>query len=267
MPNILQHQSAKVTKMLCLGDSGSGKSGALASLAAAGYNLRIVDIDNGLDILRGYATDPNSPYPKEMGGRIEFETITDKMQQQGGRLIPVNASVWQRVVNLLDNWESPDKTTKFGNISTWTEKDVLVIDTLSILGDHALKFILKLNIRLGQKPHQSDWAEAQALLMGLLEKLYDDSVKCNVLVNCHIKYIEDSNGISKAFPESVGKAFSPKIGRYFNNVVLWKTVGREKKLTTVSTAQLELKTSAPLRVKQEYPIHNGLADLFKDLRT
>lgn len=267
MTNIAEHQSASTTKILCLGDSGAGKSGGLASLAEAGYNLRIVDVDNGLDILRDYLTNPISPYKKDAAARVEYETLTDTMRQQGGRLIPVKASVWQRTVNLLDDWKTAGPpAVNFGNISTWSEKDVLVIDSLSFLADHALKFMLSLNMRLGQKPHQSDWGDAQLLISGLLEKLYDESVKCNVVVNCHIKYMEDANGITKCFPESVGKALSPKIGRYFNNVVLFKTSGSTRKIITKSTPQLELKTSSPLKVKDEYPISSGLADLFRDLR-
>lgn len=264
MGNIANHGSGKVTKILCLGDSGSGKTGALASLAAAGYNLRIVDVDNGLDILRDYMTNPASPYSKEAAQRVEFETITDSMKQLAGRLIPVNASVWTRVIDLLDNWKTP--TAAFGNISSWTDKDILVIDTLSILADHALKFMLKLNMRLGQKPHQGDWYDAQMLVMGLLEKLYDDAVKCNVIVNCHIRPIEDNNKIVKMYPESVGKTFSPKIGRYFNNVVLFDKAGNNKVIKTKGTNTIDLKTSAPLKVKEIYQIQNGLAELFKDLR-
>lgn len=265
MPNIASHHSSETTKLLVLGDSGAGKTGALASLAAAGYNLRILDVDNGLDILKSYLTSSGSIYPKDAAPRVEFETVTDEMRQVAGKLIPVKATAWQRSIGLLDNWST--ETVKLGNISTWGSKDVLVIDTLSILANQALKFILSLNMRLGQRPHQSDWGEAQQLVEGLLEKLYDNAVKCNVVVNCHIKYIEDVNGINKAFPESVGKVLSPKIGRYFNNVVLAKTVGNAHKIITVSSAQLELKTSSPMTVKSEYPIASGLADLFKDLRS
>jgi hypothetical protein len=49
-------------------------------------------------------------------------------------------------------------------------------------------------------------------------------------------------------------------------VVLFKTSGSTRKIITKSTAQLELKTSSPLKVKDEYPIATGLADLFRDLR-
>ena len=41
MANISKHISADVTKLLLVGDSGSGKTAALAALANAGKNLRI----------------------------------------------------------------------------------------------------------------------------------------------------------------------------------------------------------------------------------
>ena len=43
MPN-----DAMVTKMLLIGDSGSGKTGATYSLLRAGYNLRFLDFDKSI---------------------------------------------------------------------------------------------------------------------------------------------------------------------------------------------------------------------------
>ena len=40
MPSLANHQSNEFTKMLLEGDSGSGKTGSLASLVAAGFSLR-----------------------------------------------------------------------------------------------------------------------------------------------------------------------------------------------------------------------------------
>jgi hypothetical protein len=264
--------------MLVLGDSGSGKTGALAALAHAGYNLRILDVDNGLDVLKNLLLDPSSGYDPTAHQRVEFETITDQMRNVGNRLVPAKASVWPRSIELINNWgpettvkwpgrsASADLTAKLGPIGTWGSSDVLVIDTLSFISDAALKFMLAMNGRLGQKPHQSDWGDAQMLVEGLLQTLYDESVRCNVVINCHIKYIETDSGIEKGFPESAGRALSPKIGRYFNSVVLMKTIGKEHKLLTQSTGMVELKTSAPMRVRPEYGIKHGLAELFADLK-
>lgn len=283
MSSLRTHQSTTTTKVLVLGDSSSGKTGALASLAHAGYNVRVADVDNGLDVLKNLLLDPRGGYDPSAADRVEFETLTDKMRNQGNRLVPVKATVWPRLIDLLNDW-SPRTTAKWpgraeaekaglqapttdlGPIGTWTGKDVLVIDSLSFVAAAALRFMQAMNGRLGQRPHQSDWGDAQTLTEDLLAMLYDDSVKCNVVVNCHIKYMETESGIEKGFPEAVGKALSPKIGRYFNSAVMMKTIGKNHKLLTGSTGMIELKTSAPMRVKPEYDIKNGLAELFADLR-
>ena len=70
-------------KALVTGDSGSGKTGALASLAQAGFKLRILDTDRGADILANLLQ--NS---KLAPGQVQFETIEDKMKNQAGRMVP-----------------------------------------------------------------------------------------------------------------------------------------------------------------------------------
>ena len=64
MPLIANHKSSKRTRMLLIGDSGAGKTGSIMSLAAAGFQIRILDLDDGTDILRDYATNPASRYVK-----------------------------------------------------------------------------------------------------------------------------------------------------------------------------------------------------------
>src|SRR5271170_4985099 len=172
MASIINHQSNTTTKALLLGDSGAGKTGSLASLADAGYNLRILDLDNGLDVLKNVLLDPKSQYKKESASRVHFETLTDPMKNQGGKLIPKAATVWQRAIKLLDNWTTD--SDKFGPISTWTSQEVLVIDSLTLLCNAALNFVLSMNARLGQQAHQSDWYTAQQMVESLLQLLYDD---------------------------------------------------------------------------------------------
>ncbi len=268
MPSLSQHHSSETTKALVIGDSGSGKTGALASLANAGYNLRIIDLDNGLDILKNLLSDPKSKYSSDALKRVEFETITDPMKNLGGKLVPRSATVWQRVCKLLDKWEVGE--TKFGPVSSWTPKEVLVIDSLSFLCTSALNFVLSMNARLGQQPHQSDWYAAQQLVESFLQTLYDEGIKCNVIINCHITYIGDDSGPQHGYPASLGKALSPKIGRYFNSILLAKTTGiganTKRQILTNSTGMIELKNTAPGRVAPSYPLETGLADYFSAVR-
>ena len=54
MPKFIDHPSDSRVKAIIVADSGVGKTASLASLANAGYHLRILDFDNGLAILRNY---------------------------------------------------------------------------------------------------------------------------------------------------------------------------------------------------------------------
>lgn len=292
MPPLSKHQSSRTTKLLLIGDPGSGKTGATASLAAAGYNLRYADTDNGLDILTDLLTNPISPYVKgkspaqqaEMLARVNYETLTDPMKNIGGKLVPAQATVWQRLTALLDNWDpattkgwknkqppAENDTAALGPIVTWGTQDILVLDSLSRISSAALNMVLSMNARLGQQPHQSDYFTAQTMVESLLQKLYDESVQCNVIVVAHIAMIGDeSTGVAHGYPASIGKALSPKIGSYFNTCLMVKTTGiganQKRKILTKTSGMVELKISAPLRVKGEYDIEFGLAEIFKDLR-
>jgi hypothetical protein len=265
MPSLTQHQSSDTTKLLLIGDNGSGKTGALASLASEGYNVRILDLDNGIDILKSVLSDPANKYKPDSMNRIEYETLTDVMvAKPGGLVVPKSATVWQRTIQLLDNWKTP--SADFGPLIKWTPQDVLVIDSLSNLCTSAMYWVMQMDGKLGKPREQQHWYAAQNLIESVLQLLYDANVKANVIINCHITYIGEDNGPQKGYPESLGKALSPKIGKYFNSILLARTVGSQRKLITRASSTLELKSSAPSRIKPEYPIETGLAEYFKAVR-
>jgi len=269
MPPLRKHQSSVTTKLLLIGDSGGGKTGALASLASAGYNLRILDFDNGLDVLKNLLLDAKSPYDKDAIDRVQYLTITDPMRAVGGKLMPVRATVWTRTAAILSHWKDPDGAD-LGPVVSWGPGDILVIDSLTTLGTAAMDFILAMNGRLGQTPFQSDWKLAQDLLENLLRMLYDEGVKCNVIVNCHVTYIEAKNGMTQGYPNALGKALPPKVGRYFNSALMIRTIGQgaaqKRKILTNTSGLVELKNTAPLRVNNEYDIAFGLAEYFAAVR-
>lgn len=263
MPALSAHQSSEITKLLLVGDSGSGKTGSLASLAEAGFNLRIVDLDSGLDVLANLLA--KSPALS----RVHFETITDKMRNVAGKLVPAQATAWQRTIGLLSNWP------ELGPVTSWGSQDILVIDSFTMLGNAAMNFVLAMNSRLGQRPHQSDWYDAQGMLESLLQMVYDEAVKCNVIITSHIAFIgEENSAVATGYPMALGKALPPKVGRYFNSILLARSTGTgtgvKRQILTASARMangiVELKNTAPGRVKPEYPLETGLADYFKAIR-
>ncbi len=277
-------------KLLFIGDSSSGKTGALASLASAGFNLRILDIDKGTDILVNYLTDPNSRYFKadpESASRVDIVQVSDPMKSLNGLLTPSKAEGWQKATKLLMNWE--DGETKLGPVSSWGAKDVLVIDSLSGLSKLALNFHLMMNGALGKARTQNearrDMGAAQNYIRDLLELLYDDNIKCNIIMICHITTVSDAGGAPKVdegkwegvptgYPAAIGRALSPQIPRWFNNMLIMHRTnqGSSTKHEIFTSSQylggqvVSAKTSAPLKVKARYPIETGLADFFADMK-
>lgn len=274
MPALTDHPANAVVKMLMVGDSGSGKSGSLASLAEAGQKLRILDADAGLDVLfqllRGKQVD------------VVYETVTDAMKAVGGRAVPAGMpKAWPTAMNLLTHWKMPEVRNEklgkvypaydLGPVSSWGPDTTLVIDSLTFLAKAALTHVLAVNGRSAVTPWQSDWGDAQALVEGMLGLLYSDAIQCNIVMLTHIQYREDDKGnVTRALPMSLGRALSPKVGRFFNTVVRVATKGSgahaRKEIVTVGDNFLELKTPAPGRVKASYPIQTGLAELFRDIR-
>ena len=271
MPNIAQHHSSQTTKMLLIGNHSSGKTGSLCSLASAGYNLRILDLDNGVDIIKSMLLSPKSPYSPDSASRVHYVTLTDPYKKTGVgnavRLIP-QAKTWGRITDMIGHWKTEDED--LGRVQDWTEKDVLVIDSLSMLSKAAMSAVLAMNARLGQRPQLQDFGAGQDMVESVLELLYDENIRCNVVVIAHLTFIEDKSGITHAYPRAIGKALPPKIGQYFNSVVMVQSSGQgasiKQQLHTRTTGVIELKNSNPLKVQPTYPLETGLADFFRDVR-
>lgn len=272
MGRLIDYPPHQSTKTLVMADSGGGKTGALCSLATAGYKLRILDADNKLHILRNILSTPGNPYGMKAIQNIDSITVTEKMKNLAGTLVPASAKAWGKCTALFDCWK--DETTNYGSIFSWGPDTILVIDTLTMVSNFAMNWVLALNSRLGQTPYQSDWGEAQRLLRGLVVTLYDTQIKCHVIVNCHITRIgkEESSvsdkgvvqrytvsGTEKAYPLTLGKALSPEIGRYFDSALLIEG----GKIHTKARADFPLKSTNPITVPATFPLSTGLADYFK----
>ncbi len=268
-------------KLIVASDSGGGKTGALASLAAAGYSLRVADLDNNSGILKGLLlTDPNSPYIKANKDVGKMLTSVVSISEERGLIgVPPNAKMgikkataWGRLSSLLADWD--DGKQKLGAITSWTPQDVLVIDTFTKCSQAAMNQHLAMNGRINQKPTLYDFGDAQEMLRVLLDIICADEVKCNVVLNCHIDRGETKSGVPTEVPMSIGNKLGPQIATYFGSLLQLVNVDKgigaartyERKFITVPSSPLGVKTSAPYSAKQEYGIENGLAEYFKAVR-
>lgn len=259
MPDFTTHHSSSIIKALIIGDSGSGKTGALWSLVENGFTLRVIDADNGLDILRS-SVSPKF-YPS-----ILFSTCIDKKGWKNGKLdTKIKPEGWARAMDSLTSW--PDDQS---NPSDWGPSTVLVIDSLSMLGRHCLNHVLALNGRLGENPSQPEWGTAQRLLENMISLLYSPEVNCNVIVNTHVQIITGDDGAIKWLPNSLGQALAPILPRYFNNMLYVSTKRGTRTLHTQPTGFVATKVTRPDTVKPSYLLTEegekrpGLWEFFRD---
>lgn len=127
-------------KIIFMSHSGAGKTCALASLANAGYKVRIIDLDNGIDALLNIMKERY----KASIDNIAYKTITEPMTIEAGQIKPKKAEIWPGTLRLLQEWEG------LGSPQKWGSDTVLVIDSLSRLGEGAFNYIQSLNGNLGR---------------------------------------------------------------------------------------------------------------------
>ncbi len=263
MPNLANHQSNEFTKLLIEGDSGSGKTGSLASLVGAGYKLRILDMDNGLDVLKACIV---KDWPERLAS-VEFVTLQDKRKSTPtGPVIDGQPKAFISAIRMLDRWKYDD--VDLGVPAEWGPDCILIVDSLTMLSDSAFDWREPLTPRgkSGDYDRRATYFDAQKAIEDVLALLTSVNFRTNVIVISHIKYIDMPDGQKKAFPTTVGSALSPIVPRYFNSVALCQTQGSKRKIQTAATAMIDLKNPRPFAMHPSYPIETGLAEFFAVLR-
>ncbi len=269
MPTLNEHPSSTLVKMLNIGESSTGKTGALVSLVVAGYTLWVLDYDNGLDIVGNTLRDPlNGPYRDDPAGltaalgRVHFETLRDEIILSNGLPKVKAATAYKECAEVIKEWD----------IANLTSNDVLVLDTLTTFSDAAFNQALAAGQRLNQRPQLQDYGWMADSVKLFIEMITDSSIPCHVIVNTHIRYFsgdEEEQTRARGLPNARGQEISRIVSRYFNTVVLTRSVGSgagtKRQISTQPQGVVEVKTSAPSAVKATYPIESGLAALFKDI--
>lgn len=258
MPSITARAASPLVKLMLIGHSGAGKTGALTSLAKAGYRLRILDLDEGLDSLVNHVS---AECPEALD-RIDFMSFRDKWKiGPAGPAVDGAPKAFVNAVKALDRWE--DGT----NPGEWGADTILVIDSLTNLGRAAFAWAQMMN-PASKEPRQWYGASQQAL-ENVIATATGGDFRTNLIVMSHIDLVTLPDGTVQGFATSIGKALGPKIPRYFNTLLAVEAKGQganvKRVIRTLPTGLLTLKNPAPMKVEAEYPIETGLATLFSKL--
>jgi len=264
---LADHASNEIVKMLLIGNSKAGKTGALTSLVKAGYKLRILDMDNLLDVLKAFVL-KECP---EMIDNVEYRTLRDvRTIGSEGPTIVGTPKAFSNAYRMLDNWKYNDENgaVDLGPPSGWGPDCILVIDSLSRLCDAAYDFRLPLTPRGagGKYDIRAVYGDAQDAIEEGLATITSNNFHVNVIVIAHVTYMDMPDGTIKGFPQGVGQKLSPKIPQYFSTVVLATDKGGKRTLQTASTQLIDLANPKPFAMQPSYPIETGLADIFEVLK-
>lgn len=285
MPSLDTFKSDSIKMLLC-GKPGAGKTGSLVSILADDPEARlfIANFDRGnIGTLANVARiDPATKLPRpntaSILSRIHYHDMQDTVGSINGvPMVLGTPKAFAELGKRLNKWEEDGS---LGGLNTWGPKDWLVIDSISALGESAMRYATNAGGRLNRRPEQGDWGEAIARMQLIFESINDTSVKANVCCVTHIRYVGDmESGVDDkgkpkeldAVPNAIGQKLPQEIGRYFNNIIEVRVMGEgpgsTRKIFTRSPGQLVLRTSNPGAVKPDYPIGSGMAELVRDLRS
>lgn len=252
--------TGKPVRALYIGDSGTGKTGSLISLLQAGYNIRMLDLDNNADSLIHLCkhTDP------KLLDKLDIVSVRDKFRasQMTGLEVAGQPKAWVDALKYLNKWD--DGST----IAEWGSDTVFVLDTLTSAGRAAFHWARGMNP--SSKDPRQWYAAAQDSLKTLLELLTSPDFKCHILVLSHIDLIERDDGTTKGYASSLGKALGPQIAKVFPTLIMALSKGSgnniKRTISTQSTMLVDLKNPVPFAIEGSYPLETGMADIFKALQ-
>src|SRR5204862_6393967 len=131
LPALDKLTASQVIKLLLIGDSGSGKTGSLASLVKAGYKVRLLDMDAGWESLAGAV---NATCPDRIAS-VEVESFRDRYRSSAaGPIIDGSPKAFISAIALLDKWSDGSSPR------SWGPEFVLVLDSLTFFSDAAFSW-------------------------------------------------------------------------------------------------------------------------------
>lgn len=264
MTNLSDREAAALVKLLYIGNSGTGKTGSLTSLVKAGYKLRIVDMDNGLDALTNHI---RVECPDKLHN-VEYQSFREKYKfGPTGPIIVGAPRAFVRASQALDKWDDGTRP------ADWGPDYFLVIDSLTNLSRAAFDWVRAMapTAKGGSQMDGRQWYKsAQDAITKVLSALVGEDFKTNVIIISHIDYREKGDGRTEGFVSTIGKALGPHLPKDFNTLILAEQVGIgnsvRRRIKTLPTHEIALKNPAPMRIKGEYPLESGLATIVEKLK-
>lgn len=285
MTNASKLLSNRPLRIMMVGYPGTAKTGSLVSLLDAGFKIRMIDFDGNVDPILQYAK------PSSLS-RLDVVYLEDRLRTGGQFTEPVGIpTAFVDGMKLIDQWKykEPDgKEIDLGLTKDWGPDTILVLDSLTKLGDAAFRRATKLLNKTPANITDRVWGLAMQEQAAFVEKLTSASHRFHVIVLAHLKMISpqdvrqgDSDIAMKIkdqiadilptrlYPNALGRQLPQAIGAEFPILIEAERVTKGGK--TIRTLNLAPKTLLDIKfpgvssLEDRLPIEDGLLSVFKAL--
>jgi hypothetical protein len=211
------------SKILLMGESGTGKTYSLRTLIQAGITPCVIFTEPGMETL---ADLPDEAWHyKYMPPRVEgwdhildmakkvnvmnFESLA-KMQDPNKR----KYTAFLDLINQCNNFEDQHGNS-LGDVASWGTDKALVIDSLSALSDMVMQLTTGGKVTRAMQ----DWMVAQNTLEMFINQLVS-SLSCWFVLIAHIEREKDElTGGTSVMVSTLGRKLAPKLPKYFSDVI------------------------------------------------
>jgi hypothetical protein len=248
-------------KILLMGPSGTGKTYFIGQLIEAGFKVRALFLEPGMESVGQYFQDKKKPLPEHYDPHYiapaatpwsalisSAKSLNTLDQKALANMTDPNKSKYNEfieVLTTLSNYKSDHTGEILGAADSWGTDTFLVIDSLSGLSMAAM------NLVVGGKPvkSQADWGMAMDTIERFITKLTTD-LRCHVMMISHIEREGDEiSGGSSIGVSTLGKKLAPKIPRFFSDVILTQRTGTEFTWSTAATGVDTKARNVPISAK------------------
>lgn len=266
-----------------IGWPGSGKTGALASLANVGYKIRGIDFEGNFQSLVNYADDRAD---------IDIVTLQDRMRNADKYIEVIGIpEAFNNGVKLMQEWKYKDENgneVNLGKSSEWGPDTIVVIDSLTSLGQAAKLRAMKMNNKTPSNMTSAIWGAAVADVNNFIEIMKADRNGYHLIINTHkqilgpadfiqqgdtevvkekkLEMISDGMIPPRIYPVGVTKPSSQTIHGMMPTMLEFEKVNKLGKdiriIKTVSGPEIDVKMPGK-GLKSTYPIETGLAEIFE----
>lgn len=241
--------------VLLMGAPGTGKTHCLRTLVDAGLEVFVIFTEPGMEVIAD--TDPDqvhwhyvAPAQPDWDVMIKNAKLVNQFDNAQLQKLPgMNKQAYSQfidVLNVCNDFSCQRTGQSYGPIDSWGTDRVFVFDSLSGLN------IMLLDLVVGGKPIRTlpDWGIAMDNEEKFLNKLCLGT-QCHFVLSSHIdRQVDEVLGGVKLMVSALGNKLSPKIPRFFSDVVMTVRTGDEFTWSTAAAGADTKARNLPWQDKQ-----------------